>query len=131
MIGMKKDIGVSDALQSLAPHSQWIVRDNSYDGIEWYSQDIPKPSKKEVEDKINELKQNEGITAVREIRNWYLQQSDWTQGYDIRLIRGEGWCQAWDNYRQELRELPDSGINPYFDELNNLQGVEWPQKPST
>jgi hypothetical protein len=130
MIGMKKDIGVTAALQNLTPNAQWIVRNENYEEIEWFSEDIQKPTFEQVKDKIKELKKNEGITAVREIRDWYLQQSDWTQGQDIRLLKGEDWCQAWDTYRQQLRDLPSSGMNPYFDENNLLCGVEWPQKPN-
>jgi hypothetical protein len=130
MIGMRKDIGVTAALQSLTPNAQWVVRNEDYEEIEWFSENIEKPTLQEVQDKIEELKDDEGMTAVREIRDWYLQQSDWTQGQDIRLIRGEDWCQAWDLYRQELRNLPESGINPYFDENNILHGVIWPEKPN-
>lgn len=131
MIGMRKQIGIAEALQDLAPNSQWSVRNNSYEEIEWHSNDIEMPTKEQIDKKIEELKENEGITAVREIRDWYLQQSDWTQGQDIRAIRGPEWCQAWDSYRQELRDITSSGIQPYFDENNLLQGVVWPIKPNS
>jgi hypothetical protein len=130
MLGMRKNIGVSDALSQLRPGSQWSVRDEDYDQIDWLSEDIEKPTREEVEQKIKELKDNEGMTAVREIRDWYLQQSDWTQGQDIRLIRGEHWCQSWDEYRQKLRDITSSRINPYFDEYDILHGVVWPEKPN-
>jgi hypothetical protein len=29
-----------------------------------------------------------------------------------------------------LRDLPESGITPYFDELNIIHGVVWPVKPT-
>jgi hypothetical protein len=131
MIGMRKNIGVAEALEALSPGSSWVVRNDSYEGIEWQENNtLLKPTKKEVEEKILELKEQEGMSVVREIRDWYLNESDWTQGFDIRNLRGEEWCKAWDTYRQKLRDITESGIEPYFDENDSLQGVEFPEKPN-
>ena len=126
---MRRHIGVSSALAELCPKAQWTVRDEDYDKIEWYSEDIKKPTRKQVEEKIAEQKANEGLYGLREVRDWYLQQSDWTQGQDIRAIRGEEWCKAWDEYRQKLRDMTEIGLEPYFDEHDILQGITWPEKP--
>jgi hypothetical protein len=80
--------------------------------------------------KIVELEAVEPMRVVREIRDWYLVQSDWTQLQDLRTIRGTEWCLAWDTYRQQLRDFPESGIAPYFDEMSMIQGIAWPSKPS-
>lgn len=130
MIGMRRNNDVTDALVSLAPGAIWTVRNNNYDEIEWQSEDIPMPTKEQIEAEIERLTEEEPYTVLREIRNWYLQQSDWTQSQDIRAIRGEDWCNAWDNYRQELRNLPDNVSGIYFDEFNNIQGLTFPEKPS-
>ena len=130
MIGMRRNNDVTDALVSLAPGAIWTVRNNNYDEIEWQSEDIPMPTKEQIEAEIERLTEEEPYTVLREIRNWYLQQSDWTQSQDIRAIRGEEWCSAWDNYRQELRNLPDNVSGIYFDEFNNIQGLTFPEKPS-
>lgn len=130
MIGMKRDTTVAAALQELAPNAQWVVRDNNYDQIEWHSEDMAKPTLEEVEAKMAELEANAPMDAVRDIRNWYLKESDWTQSADIRAIRGEEWCSAWDAYRQQLRDITESPITPTFNELGVLEGVEFPEKPA-
>ena len=127
---MKRDTSIAAALQELAPNAQWVVRDNDYDNIEWYSEDIAKPTFDEINAKMAELEEKAPMDAVRDIRNWYLKESDWTQGADIRLLRGEEWSSAWDSYRQQLRDITGSGINPYFNELGVLEGVVFPEKPS-
>lgn len=131
MIGMKREVSIAGALQELAPDAQWVVREDSYDQIEWYSDNIQKPTREAVAAKMQELEASAPMDSVRDIRNWYLKESDWTQGADIRALRGEEWCLAWDSYRQQLRDLTDSGINPSFNELGVLQGVTLPEKPAS
>lgn len=130
MIGMRRQNDISDALIALAPGASWTIRDNDYEKIEWYSENIQKPTKEEIDNKIVELIAEEPYTVLREIRDWYLQQCDWTQAQDVRALKGQEWCQAWDTYRQELRDLPNNVSNPYFDENNNIVGVTFPEKPS-
>lgn len=130
MIGMKRDTTIAAALQELAPNAQWVVRENDYNQIEWHSEDIPQPTLAEVEAKMEELEASAPMDAVRDIRNWYLRESDWTQGADIRAIRGQEWCNAWDSYRQQLRDITESGITPSFNELGVLEGVTLPEKPT-
>lgn len=130
MIGMKRDISIASALQELAPNAQWVVRDNDYESIEWHSEEITKPTLEAVEAKMAEIEASAPMDAVRDIRNWYLKESDWTQGADIRALRGEEWCAAWDTYRQQLRDLTESGITPSFNELGVLEGVTIPEKPT-
>ena len=128
---MKRDTTIAAALQELAPNAQWVVREDDYDQIEWHSTDIEQPSREAVEAKMVQLEAEAPMAAVRDIRNWYLKESDGSQGADIRALRGEEWCLAWDTYRQQLRDLTESDIHPYFNELGVLQGVEIPQKPSS
>lgn len=130
MIGMRRKNDISDALLSLAPTASWVIRDNSYDEIEWQSEDIPMPTREEVEAEIERLIEEEPYTVLREIRNWYLQQCDWTQAQDIRAIRGQEWSEAWDLYRKELRDLPENISDIHFNDFSILQGVTFPDKPS-
>jgi hypothetical protein len=130
MIGMRKQVGIPEALNLLAPGAVWVVRNDSYEEIEWQSEDIAIPSKEDVEEKIEYLKSIEAITVIREIRDWYLQQCDWTQAQDVRNIKGEEWCSRWDEYRQKLRDLPFETVDPYFDEFDRIQNVVFPEKPS-
>lgn len=110
MIGMKRDTTIAAALQELAPDAQWVVREDDFDQIEWYSDTLEQPSREAIEAKMAELEASAPMDSLRDIRNWYLKESDWTQGADIRAIRGAEWCAAWDLYRQQLRDLTESGL---------------------
>ena len=48
-------IDIGYALKILAPKAGWSMTNFDYDTIEWHSEDIPKPTKKEVEAKLAEL----------------------------------------------------------------------------
>lgn len=127
---MKRETSVAGALQELAPNAQWVVREDDYNQIEWHSLDIEKPSLAEVTAKMEELELSAPMDAVRDIRNWYLKESDWTQSADIRAIRGAEWSSAWDAYRQELRDITESGLTPSFNDMGVLEGVDFPEKPA-
>lgn len=59
---------------------------------------------------MNEKEKEEYTNVVRELRNKYLQESDWTQIPDVPLPNKQEWL----DYRQALRDLPKN-IN--FDDL--------------
>lgn len=130
MIGMRKHIGVTEALLKLCPQAQFAVRDDDYEKIEWHSPDIEQPTREEVEATIEQLKEDEPMESLRQIRNWLLRESDWTQGYDIRNVRGEEWCAEWDAYRQQLRDISEAGFDLSFNEMDVLVGFELPEPPS-
>ena len=131
MIGMRRDINLSSALAVLAPKAMWSIRDNDYEKIEWYSEDFEKPTKEALEAKVQELLLDEPYAVLREVRDWYLKESDWTQSADVRAIRGPVWCTAWDSYRQELRDLTAT-CTPYFEgDSPSVMGVTFPEKPSS
>ena len=130
MIGMRIFIGYAEALGALYPGAQWVVRDNNYDLFEWMHDNIPKPSKEELDAKIAELEIAEPMRVVRDVRNYLLQQCDWTQGADIRTLRGSEWCAQWDEYRQALRNITENNLNPIVDEIGVITNVEWPQSPN-
>jgi hypothetical protein len=130
MIGMKRNYTLAEGIGALSPGKQWALRDNDYAQLQWFSTDSEPPTLDAINAKIVELEAAEPMRVAREIRDWYLEQSDWTQLQDLRTLRGTEWCVAWDTYRQELRDLPTSGIAPYFDEMNMIQGITWPTKPN-
>jgi hypothetical protein len=130
MIGMRRFIGYAEALTDLYPGAQWTIRDNNYDLLEWMHTDILKPAKQELDAKIVELEADEPMRVVRDVRNYLLLHSDWTQGADIRALRGTDWCAAWDSYRQALRDLTESGIEPLVDQMGVIINVVWPEKPN-
>lgn len=114
----------------MCPGAQWVLRGDTYEGLEWFSTDSQPPTLEEIEAKRQELIAAEPMRNLREIRDWYLAQSDWTQGADIRSLRGPEWCAEWDAYRQALRDMPATN-EPYFDERDMIQGFTVPTKPST
>ena len=62
------------------------------------------------------------LDPMREIRldrNTLLAKSDWTQMPDSPLSQEQK--QAWADYRQALRDLPQSNLD--------LDAVKWPQQP--
>ena len=130
MIGMRRTWGIAETIGYMYPGAQWLVRENNYELLEWYSEDIEKPTLEAIQAQQVILEAVEPMRVVREIRDWYLQQCDWTQATDLRALRGAEWCAAWDAYRQTLRDFPDSGIEPYFDEMSMIRGITWPTKPN-
>lgn len=51
-----------------------------------------------------------------------LAASDWTQFNDARASMGEAKANAWDSYRQALRDLTEQPDFPYI--------IQWPVQPS-
>ena len=61
----------------------------------------------------------EKAERLRNTRNTLLAKSDWTQMPDSPLSQEQR--QAWADYRQALRDLPQSNLD--------LDAVKWPQQP--
>ena len=57
------------------------------------------------------------ISALRELRNQKLAETDWTQGADVP----DAIKNAYTNYRQKLRDITKT--------YNNPRKVVWPDKP--
>ena len=49
-------MNIGSALLSLRPGAQWAVNGNTYEGIQWLSPDISKPSEDEIAQEIEKLK---------------------------------------------------------------------------
>jgi len=63
--------------------------------------------------------QEEALVRMRKRRNAMLRASDWTQLPDVRLSSKE--VSAWRDYRDALRDLPDTITDPY--------NIVWPELP--
>ena len=118
---------ISEALLVWKPNSEYTIRGNNYDGLEWDSSDS-KPTESEVTAKIKELNDGESMRLLRLERNKLLTACDWTQSRDITLSNDAD----WKTYRQALRDLPVSA-SPNLDEHGELviTSVTWPTKPSS
>jgi hypothetical protein len=116
---------ITKAILSLRPKSIWSLDGETYEKL-WWSGDneFPKPTKEEVESKIEELKAAEPMRLLRIERDRLISETDWWVLPD-RTPTPEQL-----SYRQELRDLPDTA-SPILDFTNRLgiSGVDWPVKP--
>ena len=122
-------ITIVEALIALKPKAQFILRGDTYAGLEWLDETQTKPTEEEINAKISELEVAEPARQVREIRDRLLAESDWTQNRDVVLLNDT----TWQQYRQDLRDLPASAsFTPKLDSNGNLDmsSVTWPLKPS-
>jgi len=118
-------MNISKALLELAPGSIWtLYEDGDNYEITWLSPDIPKPTKAQVEAKIQELKAAEPMRLLRIERDRLLAETDWWAVSDRTMTSEQS------AYRQALRDLPDTAT-PVLDptSLLGISGVDWPVKP--
>lgn len=45
---MNRTFGIVDAIQSLVPGAQWVLSGDSYEGLDWLSEDIEQPTEEEL-----------------------------------------------------------------------------------
>ena len=117
-------MNIAKALESLAPGALWAINANDYNQLEWHSPDIPKPTRAQVEAKIQELKVAEPMRLLRVERDRLLAETDWWAVSDRTMTSEQS------AYRQALRDLPDTAT-PVLDPTSRLgiSGVDWPVKP--
>ena len=117
---MKHDI--SHALRKLYPEGAKFVQEGyEYSGLKWVDE-RPKPTEREINDKIAELDSAEPLKLLREERNRRLQETDWRFRSDLNP------SQEWIDYSQALRDLPSTAL-PELDDNGQLTNVTWPTKP--
>ena len=121
-------ITIAEALLTLKPKAKFILRGDTYAGLEWLDKSQTKPTEGEINAKITELELAEPFKLLREERNKRLAECDWTQHRDVSLSNDAD----WKTYRQELRDLP-SKSTPKLDEYGilDVSSVTWPTKPSS
>ena len=122
-------ITIVEALIALKPKAQFILRGDTYAGLEWLDETQTMPTEDEINAKIAELEAAEPTRQVRVIRDRLLAESDWTQNRDVVLLNDI----TWKRYRQDLRDLPASAsFTPKLDSNGDLDmsSVTWPLKPS-
>ena len=62
------------------------------------------------------------MNHLRTERDRLLAECDWTQVADVVGLHTTEWNQAWQTYRQQLRDLPDQYLE--------VTQIEWPIKPN-
>ena len=115
---------ITQALLELAPGAEWAMNADDYNQLQWFSEDIPKPTILEVEAKIAELKAAEPMRLLRKERDRLIAETDWWVLPD-RTPTDEQLA-----YRQALRDLPTTAT-PVLDPTSPLgiSGFDWPIKP--
>ena len=119
---MKYDI--ADALQSLKPGAEWVIRGNDYTGLEWLDSKQTQPTETEINSKISELDNAEAMRLLRIERNKRIALTDWRASSDLTLSN------AWKTYRKALRDLPASATPKLNSDYQlDLTSVTWPTEP--
>jgi len=115
---------INKALEKLAPGAQWSMNADDYNQLQWFSEDITKPTILEVEAKIAELRAAEPMRLLRIERDRLIAETDWWVLPDRTPTSGQL------AYRQALRDLPSTAA-PVLDPTTRLgiSGVSWPTKP--
>ena len=124
-------LGLADAIRALRPNSSYILRGDTYSGLEWDSSNSDaKPTEEELDSKLTALKTTEKpMELLREERDRLIGQSDW------RITKAKETSSniptAWKTYRQALRDLPASST-PKLNSNDDLDmsSVTWPTPPS-
>ena len=81
------------------PNKQFFIKD-TYDTLEWFEKNIPKPSDEELKAYWEEIKGDYFKENMRQERNQLLQESD------FRVVSDYPQRDKWILYRQELRDFP-------------------------
>jgi hypothetical protein len=95
----------------------------NHNGVHYHG-DFKKPSQEEIQAKIAELQAAEPMRLLRIERNLLIQQTDWRATVDYPNPDK----QAWLDYRQALRDLPETA-DPQLDENGQLTNIVWPEEP--
>ena len=119
---MKYDI--TDALMSLKPGAEWVLRGTEYSGLEWLDSKQTQPTETEVNKKISELYSAEPMRLLRIERDARIAKTDWRASSDLTL------SDAWKTYRQALRDITTQTPKLNSDYELDLTSVTWPTEPS-
>jgi len=102
------------------PESLWTLSGDDYSGLTWDESNAnPKPSQDELDAAWPAVQTERAWAQVRAERDRFLTASDWTQVADAPLTAGDR--QAWADYRQALRDVPQDFGSP--------DDVVWPEAP--
>ena len=116
-------IQLEEAIFDLLPNAKFSIIGYDYSGIQW-SDERPKPTEEELQAKIAELQAAEPLRLLRLERDRLIQQTDWRATVDYPNPDK----QAWLDYRQALRDLPETA-EPQLDENGQLTNIVWPEEP--
>lgn len=111
---------LADILTKKYINALWTVSGDDYNSLIWFPENtLPKPTEAELRAFDAEVSLELRWDVVRNKRNKFLAMCDWTQLADCPLDTGQK--AAWTTYRQELRNIPQQGVEP--------EQVVWPISP--
>ena len=113
------------AITSEYPNCKFVLNMNDaniLDTINWSKENTVPFDKNRIETKIAELQAAEPMRLLKEERNRRIAEADW------RFLSDQTPSQAWIDYRQALRDLPENST-PELDENGQLTNITWPEKP--
>lgn len=110
---------IAKALNILTPKAGFSVYEDNINKIEWFSEDIERPSNDAILSKVSELKLAEPVRILRLQRDRLLAESDWR---DLPSYPGSN-QESWRTYRQALRDLPS--------DTEDTSNPTWPTAPET
>lgn len=113
---MNKNMILTKVVYALTQSELTVVHGESYDDILWGEDVVTIPTEAEVLAECDVVRVSIGFEELRSMRNILLVESDWTQVPDAQVNKV-----VWAEYRQALRDLPASVIDPF--------SVVWPIKP--
>ena len=93
---------IFEALQELCPDCEYTVRDGV--DIEWRSDPSLRPSDEDIQKKVDELTAEFPMKDLRMRRDMLLSACDYKMVSDYKHTDK----QAWIDYRQALRDLPQT-----------------------
>jgi hypothetical protein len=108
----------------VAPPLYWIECQDNVNANEWYFQTETSSCELIPVEPPVELTYEEKLALVIAERDNRLIASDWTQLADVIASHDSVWLDAWNTYRQELRDMP-STINE-----QNIDNVVWAIPPN-
>ena len=119
---------IADALLSLKPNKQWVMRSSEYSGLEWLDSGTA-PTEGEINTELTRLNNAEPMRLLRVERDKRLAACDWVSAKATDT--GVAVSDAWKTYRQALRDLPASASPKLDSEYElDLTSVTWPTEPS-
>ena len=104
---------IFEALLELTPTCDFVV---DGDKLIWNDKEELRPTDEEIALKVKELEAAQPLKELREERNELLMETDYIMVSDYPHTNK----QAWLDYRQALRDLPQTA---------DLSNVEYPSKP--
>ena len=116
-ININMKYNITHALVVLKPGAEYSLDGEDYSDLNWLDSGITKPTETEINNKIAELDGAEAMKLLREKRNRLLAVTDWRASSDLTL------SDDWKNYRNELRQIPQTQTDPY--------NITWPTEPSS